>query len=102
MQLVAEEIRLSNPDPDAGDNIKVYVKIYNSGETLKNVWIFFYWVPELVFNNQQFQKYLNPEYEIHKEFFEEFDSKTQKTVVFDWIVKEGFKGLFVYAESQTK
>ncbi|RLI78980.1 hypothetical protein DRP05_05385 [Archaeoglobales archaeon] len=100
MQLVAEEIRLSNPSPEAGESIKVHVKIYNSGEALKNVWVFFYWVPELIFNNQQLKKYLNPEYEIHKEFFEEFNSNTQKTVTFDWTVKEGFKGLFVYAEIQ--
>ena len=100
MQLVADEIRLSNPSPKAGESIRVYVKIYNSGDALRNVWIHFYWVPEVIFNGQQLQKYIDSKYEIHKEFFEEFNSNTQKTVTFEWIVKEGFKGIFVYAETQ--
>lgn len=100
MQLIAEEIKLSNPSPKTGESIKIYVKIYNSGDTMKNVWIFFYWIPEIVFNSQQMQKYLNPEYEIHREFFEEFKSNAEKTVSFEWKVKEGFKGIFVYAETK--
>ncbi|HID44071.1 MAG TPA: hypothetical protein EYP30_09950 [Archaeoglobaceae archaeon] len=99
MELSLTDIKLSNPIPVEGEEIKIYAKITNFGNSkVKDVWAVFYYTPELLFKKDRIEKYRNPEYEIHREKIGELDSGKSQVITFGWVAKKDFKSIFVYAE----
>lgn len=100
-QLVVQEIRLSNPTPVEGEKIRVRAKIANVGENdAEDFWAIFYWTPELIYSPKQAEKYIKPEYEIHREYLEVLKSGSVKEIIFDWEAKEGVKSILVFAKNK--
>ena len=99
MELSLTDIKISNPIPEEGEEIKIYAKITNFGtDKIKNIWAVFYYTPELLLSRDIIDKYRNPEYEIHREKIEELDAGKTQVITFGWVAKKDFKSIFVYAE----
>ena len=100
-QLVVQDLRLSNPTPAEGEKIKVFAKIVNMGSNdAKNLWAVFYWTSEVILNPKQAEKFISPEYEMHREYLEELSPGSTKVIVFDWEAKEGVKSILVFAKKE--
>ena len=100
-QLVIQDLRLSNPTPAEGERIKVYARIANMGNNdAKDFWAIFYWTSEIILNPQQAEKYIKPEYEIHREYLDELGSGGTKVIVFEWEAKEDVKSILVFAKTE--
>jgi len=98
MELVLQDIKLSNPIPSEGDSIKVYAKLYNQGSRVEKVWAVFYYTTEFAFSKESVEKFSEPQYEIHRELIEVMEQGDKKEIVFDWVVKKGLKSIFVRTE----
>jgi hypothetical protein len=99
LELSLTDIKLSNPIPKEGEEIRIYARITNFGsDKIKDVWAVFYYTPELLFSKDIIEKYRNHEYEIYREKIEELDTGKTHTVTFGWVAKKDFKSIFVYAE----
>lgn len=98
MELVLQDIKLSNPMPTEGDSIKVYAKLYNQGNRVEKVWAVFYYTTEFAFSKESIEKFSKPQYEIHRELIEDMGKGDKKEIVFDWVVKKDLKSIFVKTE----
>jgi subtilase family serine protease len=100
--LVAEEIKLSNPTPIEGEKVKVFAKVCNRGVAdATNVYVVFYWSPEEIKTIEQAEKYTNKkEYEIHREPVGVLKAGDCINITFDWIAKKDVKSIIVYAKGK--
>ena len=96
-KLNLENLRLSNPAPEAGEEIVVEAVMRNFGEKCRFDAVF-YWAPEIILSSRQMEEYTKPEYEIYREKVE-IPSGGKITVQFRWKVKNKFSCLFVKPEN---
>ncbi len=96
-KLNLENLRLSNPAPEVGEEVVVEAVMRNFGEKCRFDAVF-YWAPEIILSNRQMEEYTNPEYEIYREKVE-IPSGGRITIQFKWKVKKKFACLFVKPEN---
>lgn len=98
MSLVVTDIKLSNPSPKEGEKTKIYAKITNDGNKIENKDIVFYYTTEMALKEEKLKKFLNEEYEMHRERIEKLEPGSTKEVVFDWVADKKLRNIFVQAK----
>lgn len=98
MSLVVTDIKLSNPSPEEGEKTKIYAKITNDGNKIENKDIVFYYTTEMALKEEKLKKFLNEEYEMHRERIEKLEPGSTKEVVFDWVADKKLRNVFIQAK----
>lgn len=98
MSLVVTDIKLSNPSPEEGEKTKIYAKITNDGNKIENKDIVFYYTTEMALKEEKLKKFLNEEYEMHRERIEKLEPGSTKEVVFDWVADKKLRNIFIQAK----
>jgi|Deesub1362A_J573_1020465.scaffolds.fasta_scaffold00449_17 hypothetical protein len=101
MELGITDLKLSNPTPSEGEEIKVYAKIKNFGGKVEGVWAIFYYTTELPFKKEVVEKFIKPEFEIYRELISRLDEGESTVITFDWKAKKDMKTIFVFTKEET-
>lgn len=98
MSLEVTDVKFSNPCPGEGEKTKIYAKITNRGNKIESKDIVFYYTTEIATNEEKLQKFLNQDYEMHRERIENLEPGSTTEVVFDWVADKNLKNIFVQAQ----